>query len=61
MNIGLIMPYGERWRRHRRAFWQHFNREAVVAYWPAQRDVAYRFLGKLLFVDPSRLRDHIRR
>ena len=54
------MPYGQWWRRHRRAFWQHFNRNSVTAYWPAQREVAHRFLGKLLFGDPSRLREHIR-
>ena len=55
-----FMPHGQRWRRHRRAFWQHFNRNSVTAYWPAQRKVAHRFLGKLLFGDPSRLREHIR-
>ena len=54
------MAYGGWWRRHRRAFWQHFNRNSVTAYWPAQRKVAHRFLGKLLFGDPSRLREHIR-
>ncbi|KAI0697621.1 cytochrome P450 [Cerioporus squamosus] len=58
LNFGF-MPYGQWWRRHRRAFWQHFNPGAAAAHWPAQRAVAHLFLGKLLR-DPSRLREHIR-
>ncbi|KAI0697620.1 cytochrome P450 [Cerioporus squamosus] len=54
-----LMPYGQWWRRHRRAFWQHFNQKASLAYWPAQRKGAHQFLGKLLR-DPSRLIEHIR-
>ncbi|RDX45824.1 cytochrome P450 [Lentinus brumalis] len=58
LNFGF-MPYGQRWRRHRRAFWQHFNQGAAVAYWPAQRASAHQFLWKLLR-DASRFREHIR-
>ncbi|TFK92570.1 cytochrome P450 [Polyporus arcularius HHB13444] len=58
LNLGFL-PYGQWWRRHRRAFWQHFNREASTMYWPAQRDVVHQFLGKLLR-DSSRLMEHVR-
>ena len=53
------MPYGPRWRRHRRAFWQEFHAGAVTAYLPAQRNGAHRFLNKLLMT-PSKLREHVR-
>ena len=53
------MPYGQRWRQHRRAFWRHFRAEAIVTYHPVQRAIAHKFLEKLLD-DPSRLREHIR-
>ncbi|KAI0697644.1 cytochrome P450 [Cerioporus squamosus] len=58
LNFGFL-PHGQWWRRHRRAFWQHFNGKVSIAYRPAQRDVAHQFLGKLLR-DPSRLSEHIR-
>ncbi|RPD61592.1 cytochrome P450 [Lentinus tigrinus ALCF2SS1-6] len=58
LNLGF-MPYGQWWRRHRRAFWQHFNRETATQYWAVQRDVAHRLLGKLLR-DPLRFREHVR-
>ncbi|RDX45826.1 cytochrome P450 [Lentinus brumalis] len=54
-----FMPYGNWWRRHRRAFWQHFRPQAVVNHYPAQQTMATRFLAKLL-EDPSRFQDHIR-
>ncbi|KAI1791791.1 cytochrome P450 [Ganoderma leucocontextum] len=53
------MPYGQRWRRHKRAFWQYFNPGAIPSYQPIQRSGAHRFLNKLLKA-PSELREHIR-
>ncbi len=58
MSFGF-MPYGNWWRRHRRAFWQHFRPQAVVNHYPAQQPMATRFLAKLL-EDPSRFQGHIR-
>ena len=54
-----LLPYGERWRRHRRAFWQYFTQAAVVKRWPAQQAAARMFARKLL-TDPGKLREHIR-
>ncbi|KAI0352607.1 CyP450 monooxygenase [Trametes cingulata] len=54
-----LMPYGQRWRRHRRTFWQQFHRGVLPEYYPKQRALAHRFLMKLL-ESPSRLKDHIR-
>ena len=53
------MPYGQWWRRHKRAFWQHFNPGAIPSYQPIQRSGARRFLKKLLKA-PADLREHIR-
>ncbi|EJF57200.1 cytochrome P450 [Dichomitus squalens LYAD-421 SS1] len=58
MNLSA-MRYGERWRRHRRAFWQYFHPSALPTYQPMQRKAAHRFLNKLLKT-PSRLREPIR-
>ena len=54
-----MMPYGQRWRRHKRAFWQHFHPGAVQSYQEVQRLEAHRFLRTLLKT-PSDLREHIR-
>ncbi|RPD62673.1 CyP450 monooxygenase [Lentinus tigrinus ALCF2SS1-7] len=54
-----LMPYGQRWRRHRRAFWQHFLPASSLRYVPLQERSARLFLRKLLD-DPSRLCEHIR-
>ena len=54
-----MMPYGERWRRHKRAFRQYFHSGAIPSYQPIQRSAAHRFLNKLLKT-PSELRTHIR-
>ncbi|PIL29134.1 hypothetical protein GSI_09183 [Ganoderma sinense ZZ0214-1] len=35
LNFGF-MPYGQWWRRHRRAFWQYFHRNAVGQYQQTQ-------------------------
>ena len=57
-NFGF-MPYGQWWRRHRRAFWQYFHRDAVEQYQPLQRSGTRIFLESLLD-NPSRLRELIR-
>ncbi|KAI0755203.1 CyP450 monooxygenase [Daedaleopsis nitida] len=54
-----IFPYGAWWRRHRRAFWQHFLPGGLAKHYPSQQDAALLFLRKLLS-DPTRLCDHIR-
>ncbi|RPD61602.1 CyP450 monooxygenase [Lentinus tigrinus ALCF2SS1-6] len=54
-----FMPYGNWWRRHRRAFWQHFRPQAIAKYYPAQRTMVVRFLERLL-QDPVRFEAHIR-
>ncbi|KAI1791793.1 cytochrome P450 [Ganoderma leucocontextum] len=60
MNVNLsVMPYGQWWRRHKRAFWQYFHPGAIPSYQPIQRRAAHRFLNKLLKT-PSKLREHIR-
>ncbi|KAH9889950.1 cytochrome P450 [Cubamyces lactineus] len=46
-NFGL-MRYGERWRSHRRMFWQHFSPDKIVNYRPVQRATTYTFLNKVL-------------
>ncbi|TBU24745.1 cytochrome P450 [Dichomitus squalens] len=53
-NLGF-MPYGQRWRHHRRSFWQHFRPEAVGAYRRTQQSVAHMCLQKLCD-NPSDLR-----
>ncbi|KAM5532989.1 hypothetical protein V8D89_013331 [Ganoderma adspersum] len=57
-NFGF-MPYGQKWRRYRRHFWQHFTARAIEQYRPVQRAVAHEFLARLL-ENPSKIRDHIR-
>ncbi|KAH9929053.1 cytochrome P450 [Epithele typhae] len=53
------MAYGTRWRRHRRAFWQYFNQNAVQSAHDTQRDAARRFLGAVLD-EPARVEDHVK-
>ena len=53
------MPYGQRWRRYRRMFWQHFYPKAVAEYRPVQQSVARNFIRKLLD-DPARFKEHLR-
>ncbi|KAI0767311.1 CyP450 monooxygenase [Fomes fomentarius] len=54
-----FMPYGQRWRRHRRAFWQYLNPNVVAEHRPIQRAMAHRFLHKVL-TDPSQFKKHVR-
>ena len=54
-----VMPYGQRWRQHRRLFWQHFNVRAISVYQQTQTETTRKFLLRLL-QDPSQLVEHIR-
>ncbi|KAI0642012.1 CyP450 monooxygenase [Trametes meyenii] len=53
-----LMPYGRRWRRHRRMLWQHFNHGTISKYQSIQRAKTYVFLAQLM-QSPSRLEGHI--
>lgn len=55
----VFMPYGQRWRQHRRIFWQHFRPAAISKYYPIQQAETRRFLARLL-QSPLQLKDHIR-
>ena len=52
--IFAFMPYGQWWRRHRRAFWQFFHQDASVQYQPTQESATHIFL-EMLLESPSRL------
>ncbi|KAF9456307.1 cytochrome P450 [Collybia nuda] len=54
-----FLPYGSWWRRHRRAFHEHFHANAAVKYYPIQLRETHAFLRRLL-VTPENLRHHIR-
>ncbi|KAI0767393.1 cytochrome P450 [Fomes fomentarius] len=54
-----FMPYGDWWRRHRRAFWQYFRPQAIAEYHAIQRAMANRFLMKVLQT-PNQLKEHLR-
>lgn len=43
-----LMPYGQRWRSYRRAFWQQFNPTGVTKYHAVLRDMAQNFLRAML-------------
>nr|VWO99449.1 Non-specific serine/threonine protein kinase (EC [Ganoderma boninense] len=43
-----FMPYGQWWRRHRRAFWQYFHPEAIHVHYPRQEESARKLLSRLL-------------
>ncbi|KAH9847890.1 CyP450 monooxygenase [Lenzites betulinus] len=55
----VFMPYGQRWRQHRRIFWQHFRPAVISKYYPIQQAETRRFLARLL-QSPLQLKDHIR-
>ncbi|OCH93695.1 CyP450 monooxygenase [Obba rivulosa] len=54
-----IMEYGQRWRRHRRAFHQFFNQSAVREYEPQVKAASRRFL-RHLYSEPRDFANHIR-
>ncbi|CDO71675.1 hypothetical protein BN946_scf184915.g19 [Trametes cinnabarina] len=53
------MPYGQRWRDHRRAFWQAFQPRVVPTYRDVQRTSVRHFLHRVLSSDED-LQGHIR-
>jgi cytochrome P450 len=54
-----FMPYGPRWRRHRKSFREYFHRDAAIKYQPIQRQEVQAFLRRLL-VTPNDFLHHIR-
>ncbi|KAF8871009.1 cytochrome P450 [Infundibulicybe gibba] len=54
-----LLPYGARWRRHRRLFHEHFHMNVVSKYFPIQSQETRRLLLALL-KSPKGFRDHIR-
>ncbi|KAH9847899.1 cytochrome P450 [Lenzites betulinus] len=54
-----LMPYGQRWRHHRRAFWQVFHPAAARQYRKTQQAFLHKFLKKLV-ASPLDLKQHIR-
>ncbi|KAH9847896.1 cytochrome P450 [Lenzites betulinus] len=55
-----ITPYGQWWRRQRRAFWQQFHPGTITKYFPVQRAWAHKFLASLPASAPSQIRERIR-
>ncbi|EDR10167.1 uncharacterized protein LACBIDRAFT_248655 [Laccaria bicolor S238N-H82] len=53
------MPYGTMWRRHRRAFHEHFHTNAVHKYLPTQAKESQALLCRLL-TTPQNFMHHIR-
>ena len=53
------MPYGTEWRRHRRAFHEHFHANAVHKYLPIQVKETQALLRRLL-TTPQNFMHHIR-
>ncbi|RPD74228.1 cytochrome P450 [Lentinus tigrinus ALCF2SS1-7] len=53
-----LLPYGEEWRRTRRASWQHFTTKVVSKHHPILLLETHRFL-RLLKAEPDRLREHM--
>ncbi|EMD37506.1 hypothetical protein CERSUDRAFT_114146 [Gelatoporia subvermispora B] len=54
-----VMPYGQRWRRHRRAFHEYFNQTVVHDYRPQYLTAAHKML-KYLHDDPAEFTHWIR-
>ncbi|EGO22751.1 hypothetical protein SERLADRAFT_371048 [Serpula lacrymans var. lacrymans S7.9] len=53
------MPYGERWRKHRKMFERQFRPAVAPTYWPVQRKEAHALLRNILDA-PSDLIEHLR-
>ncbi|KAG1721199.1 cytochrome P450 [Suillus paluster] len=53
------MPYGERWRKHRKMFERQFRPAMAPTYWPTQRKEAHRLIRNILET-PGDLREHLR-
>ena len=57
-NFGF-MPYGERWRQHRRVVWQQMYPRAITKYESLQEEAIHRLLLRLL-LRPQEMNAHIR-
>lgn len=55
-----FLPYGDRFRKHRKMIQQHFNAQAVVRFQPLQRTEIYVLLHNLL-KSPEVFDNHIKR
>ncbi|KAG0708665.1 cytochrome P450 [Suillus ampliporus] len=53
-----VLPYGDRWRLHRRIFHQAFRQDKIPAYHPVQLRSAHKMLSSLL-QDPGNYSSHI--
>ena len=54
-----LIPYGVRWRKHRRIIHQHFHIDAVHKYLPTQERETHALLRRLL-TTPEHFLEHIR-
>ncbi|OSD07446.1 cytochrome P450 [Trametes coccinea BRFM310] len=54
-----FIPYGQWWRRHRRAFWQQFHPGVVPRYYHHQQSITRDFLAKVLH-EPTACQELIR-
>ncbi|TFK64565.1 cytochrome P450 [Pluteus cervinus] len=54
------MPYGERWKTHRRLFHRQFQQSVAHRFWPLQLTEAHDLIRRLLH-SPENLIDHLRR
>lgn len=53
------LPYGQKWREHRRIFHQYFNQNAVKDYQSLELNEVRLMLGRILET-PQHTADHIR-
>ncbi|KAH7922734.1 cytochrome P450 [Leucogyrophana mollusca] len=53
------MPYGERWKKHRKMFERQFRPAVAPTYWPVQRKEAHTLLRNILDT-PDDLAEHLR-
>ncbi|KAF8066895.1 cytochrome P450 [Lyophyllum atratum] len=53
------MPYGERWKAHRRMFHRQFQQSVAPVHWPVQRKEAHALMRRLLD-SPGDLIEHLR-
>ena len=60
VNSPTFMPYGDRWRKHRRLIQQNFTPRTIVQYQPAQ-EYEIRKLLEDLRQEPEEFRRHVRR
>ncbi|KAF9531309.1 cytochrome P450 [Crepidotus variabilis] len=54
-----FMPYGERWKEHRRLFQKHFHPSNTLVHQPFELEYTRKALKKLL-VSPEKFMDHLR-